>query len=255
MRFLSAVYTDVGIKKSTNQDSLLLLEAQTESENVICAVICDGMGGLAKGELASAVVIKELRRWFIEDFSDIYYSGMSDENLRLSLEGVIYNMNNRIGNFGRSLGINLGTTVVLLIIVAGKYYCLNIGDSRCYHVRSGMEQITKDQTFVQREIDMGRMTEQEALTHPKRSVLLQCVGASERTVPDFYTGTVQPNEVFMMCSDGFRHLITLDEFYEYLNPEVITDEDKMQEYLKYFTDLNKYRNEQDNISALLIKTL
>ena len=180
---------------------------------------------------------------------------MSDENLRLSLEGVIYNMNNRIGNFGRSLGINLGTTVVLLIIVAGKYYCLNIGDSRCYHVRSGMEQITKDQTFVQREIDMGRMTEQEALTHPKRSVLLQCVGASERTVPDFYTGTVQPNEVFMMCSDGFRHLITLDEFYEYLNPEVITDEDKMQEYLKYFTDLNKYRNEQDNISALLIKTL
>ena len=76
MRFLSAVYTDVGIKKSTNQDSLLLLEAQTESENVICAVICDGMGGLAKGELASAVVIKELRRWFIEDFSDIYYSGI-----------------------------------------------------------------------------------------------------------------------------------------------------------------------------------
>ena len=114
--------------------------------------------------------------------------------------------------------------------------------------------MTKDQTWIQREMDLGRLTPEEAKVHPQRSVLLQCVGASEVIVPDFYTGDVKENEAFMLCSDGYRHLITEEEFYQYLNPAVLQDENHMFECIKYFTDLNKYRKENDNITVVLVRT-
>ncbi len=254
MNYLTAVHTDVGIKKKTNQDSVLVMEAESELGNVLFAVICDGMGGLAKGEVASATVIREYARWFEEDFPTILYSGIMPETLRRSMENVIYAMNTKIGTYGRSIGIHLGTTVVALIVADNKYYCINVGDSRCYHIDDAFTQITKDQTYVQREMDMGRMTAEEARTSPQRNVLLQCVGASEFIAPDFYVGEVKPNELFLLCSDGYRHLVTVEEFYQYLNPNAVLDEAQMKESIKYFTELNKYRREEDNISAVLVRT-
>ncbi len=255
MKFLTAIQTDVGIRKKTNQDSVLVMEADTELGNVLFSVVCDGMGGLAKGEVASATVIREFARWFESDFPTILYSGITEDVLKRSMEGILYAMNTKIGTYGRSIGTNLGTTVVALIIYDGKYYCINVGDSRCYHITSEMKQITKDQTYVQREIDMGRMTKEQAKVHPQRNVLLQCIGASEYVIPDFYAGDVKPNEAFMMCSDGYRHLITQEEFYEYLNPSILNNEEQMNEYIRYYIELNKYRKEEDNISAVLIRTV
>ena len=71
MKFLTAIQTDVGIRKKTNQDSVLVMEADTELGNVLFSVVCDGMGGLAKGEVASATVIREFARWFESDFPTI----------------------------------------------------------------------------------------------------------------------------------------------------------------------------------------
>ncbi|MCI6499321.1 PP2C family protein-serine/threonine phosphatase [Lachnospiraceae bacterium HCP1S3_C3] len=254
MDFLVAVNTDVGIKKKNNQDSVLVMEADTDLGKVLFAVVCDGMGGLAKGEVASAALIREYARWFEHDFPAVLYSGMSQDKLRSSMENVIYSMNSKIGSFGRNIGINLGTTVVALIIHDGKYYCVNVGDSRCYRIKNSMNCITKDQTYVAREIEMGRMTPEEAEKHPQRSVLLQCVGASEVIVPDFFTGEAEKDELFMLCSDGYRHVISNDEFYQYLNPNVLHDEAGMNESIKYFVELNKYRKETDNISVILIRT-
>lgn len=255
MEYKTAIHTDVGIKKKTNQDSMLVMEADTEFGKVLFAVVCDGMGGLAKGEVASATVIREYERWFKEEFPVELYSGISEQTLRRSMENVVYSMNSKISSYGRGMGINLGTTVVALVLVQDKYYCLNIGDSRCYHITNQeFIQLTKDQTFIQREMDAGRMTLEEAKVHPQRNVLLQCVGASEYIVPDFYSGNVYPNEIFLMCSDGFRHVISVEEFYQYINPSSLQNEEQMTQSIKYFTDLNKYRQEQDNISALLVRT-
>lgn len=254
MKFLTAVHTDIGIKKKTNQDSTLVMEAESEFGNVLFAVVCDGMGGLAKGEVASATVIREYARWFEQDFPNILYSGITGDRVKQSMENVIYSMNSKISAYGRSNGIHLGTTIVGLVIAEDMYYCINVGDSRCYHITNVFEQLTKDQTYVQREMDMGRMTLEEAKRHPQRNVLLQCVGASEYIVPDFYTGKVGENELFMLCSDGYRHLVTAEEFYQYLNPNVVSEEAQMKENIKYFTELNKYRKEEDNISVVLIRT-
>ena len=113
--------------------------------------------------------------------------------------------------------------------------------------------MTADQTFVQREMDLGRMTFEEAKIHPKRNMLLQCVGASSVIEPDFYVGEYQPDSVFMMCSDGFRHVIQPQEFYDRLKPELMATEEKMKEAAVYFTELNKSRREEVNISVALIR--
>ncbi len=255
MNYLTATHTDVGIRKKTNQDSILVMEAETEKGNVLFAVVCDGMGGLAKGEVASSTLIKEYERWFEEEFPAIFYEGFEPGNLRKSMENVIYSTNVKISNYGKELGVNLGTTVVALVLFDNKYFCLNVGDSRCYQITDTFKLITKDQTYVQREIDMGRLTEEEALNHPRRSVLLQCVGASEYIMPDFFIGEINQGQVFMLCSDGYRHVITPDEFMQYLRPEMLNDEEQMKKSIVYFTDLNKFRKEEDNISVILIKTV
>ncbi|MBQ3545909.1 MAG: serine/threonine-protein phosphatase [Lachnospiraceae bacterium] len=254
MKFLTAIHTDIGIKKKTNQDSILLMEAETDIGNVLFTVVCDGMGGLEKGEVASATVIREYENWFKNVFPEVLYSGITETFIRESIEKVIFDMNVKISSYGKKVGINLGTTVLVLLIVNNIYYCINVGDTRCYKIDTSFNQLTKDQTYVQREVDMGRLTLEQAKNHPQRNVLLQCVGASEEIKPDFYTSEVNSNDMFMLCTDGFRHVITEEEFFEYMNPDILHNQEKMEETIKYFTDLNKYRKEEDNISVVLIKT-
>ena len=148
----------------------------------------------------------------------------------------------------------MGTTIVAMLIMNDHYYLMNVGDSRAYLLADQLYQLTKDQTFVQYEIDAGRLTEEEAKYHPQRNVLLQCVGASEVVTPDFYEGPVYQDTVFMLCSDGFRHIITPEDIYKYLNPSVLVDENVMKNNAVYLTELNKQRREVDNISVALIRT-
>ncbi len=255
MNFVISASTDVGIRKKTNQDSVLVQVADTAMGKIAFGVMCDGMGGFAKGELASATLIKGFRKWFTYRMVDLIAEGFSEENLRRDWNGIITTQNELLHVYSRNHGIRLGTTVTAILIYNGKYHVMNIGDSRAYQIRENeINQITKDHTFIQREIDAGRMTEEEALHSDQRSVLLQCVGASDDIYPDYFTGVVEPNEVYMLCCDGFRHVIAKEEFLQYLNPNTIVDRKTGEDYEKYLIDLNKYRNETDNISVAVIKT-
>ena len=252
MTFVTATCTDIGIKKKTNQDSMLVMEADTDFGPVLLAAICDGMGGLAKGEVASAEAVRALAEWFQREFPPILYDGMDEQRLHDSLLDLIQDTNDLISDYGSSMGINLGTTIVALLIANGNYYAVNVGDSRVYRIEDAIEQISHDQTVVQREIDQGRLTPEDAAVDPRRSVLLQCAGASPEVIPDFYRGAISGRENFLLCCDGFRHVISESEFFEGLNPAVAATEQQMTDNLKYFVDTNKYRQETDNISAILI---
>ena len=254
MNFLTAVHTDVGIKKSTNQDSALVMEATSDYGNVLLAVICDGMGGLAQGEVASSAVIQLFKKWFEEDLPSVITSNDPKSLIFSTWEKMVYSANIKISEYGRAQRISLGTTLVAVLFLGNSYYIVNIGDSRAYCISDSLYQLTKDQTFVQREMDMGRMTYEESLNHPRRNVLLQCIGASNLVEPDFHTGQFTSGQSFMLCSDGFRHVISDAELFERLNPIVLNNEQAMYDNLVYLTELNKYRREQDNISAILIKT-
>ncbi|MDD2980448.1 MAG: protein phosphatase 2C domain-containing protein [Hespellia sp.] len=258
MEFLSVVHSDVGIKKSTNQDSVLIKEAITDYGKVLLTVICDGMGGLAKGEVASATLIRTFSDWFEKEFPFILYEERDTKeidynSLQRSWNNLIDDVNVKIARYGQSWHAAVGTTLVALLLVDSNYYIVNIGDSRVYIIDTEMRQMTKDQTFVQQQIDQGNITEEQAEHHPQRNVLLQCVGASAMIIPDFYMGTYEKNSIFMLCSDGFRHTITEDEFYKLMNPNILKTEKDMQNAAIYCTELNKQRKENDNISVILVR--
>lgn len=254
MNFLAATHTDVGIKKKTNQDSLLVQQARTEYGNVLLAVVCDGMGGLSKGEVASAGVIHAFSDWFQNEFPSILYDGMQPATLRTSWEQLVTNANIRISEYAERSMVNMGTTCVAFLAINDVYYILNVGDSRVYLISDNIYQLTKDQTYVQREMDANRMTYEQAMRDPQRNVLLQCIGASDYVQPDFFTGMLTENQCFLLCSDGFRHVINPDELYQALMPAVATEVQTMKTNLMQLTELNKQRMETDNISAILIRT-
>lgn len=253
MNFITAAHTDIGIKKKTNQDSALIMEAESNVGNILLAVICDGMGGLAKGEVASSALIQAFADWFEQELPKNLLQNNLKEYIFNSWRDIAFRINYKISNYGRAQGIKLGTTLVAVLFVKSEYYIINIGDSRVYCLYDNIYQLTKDQTFIQQEMDMGRMTYQEAMTSPKRSVLLQCVGASDCIEPAYYSGPVTSGQIFMLCSDGFRHVVGEQELYENLNPNVLTNEQVMLDRAIYLTELNKYRQEQDNISVILIR--
>ena len=132
----------------------------------------------------------------------------------------------------------------------------HVGDSRVYKITdSSIETLTLDQTLMAEMVRNGRMTQEEAERDPRRNMLLQCIGASKTVNPDFVDGTVSENECYMLCSDGFRHMITEDEIKAAFAPSVNTTEEQMKSNIIKLIELNKERNETDNISAILIKTV
>lgn len=254
MNFIVSANTDIGITKSTNQDSLSVKVINTSLGRMTFAILCDGMGGLAKGEVASASVIRAFDQWVHNALPTLCSAPLEDSTIRDQWSRIIDEQNKLIAHYGACQGIRLGTTAVIMLLTQTRYYVMNIGDSRAYELADGVKQITADQTFVAREIALGNMTEEQAQTDERRNVLLQCIGASDEVYPDMFFGDTRENAVYMLCSDGFRHEITAEEIYEKLQPNVLFDDSTMQRHTMELIELNKQRQERDNISVVLIRT-
>ncbi len=254
MDFLISANTDIGTTKKTNQDSTLMKKINTCQGEMAFAVLCDGMGGLAKGEIASAAVVRAFDQWVNTELPEMCRQGLEDGRIRADWENIITDMNRDIAEYGSGQGIRLGTTVVALLITQTRYFAVNVGDSRIYELTDGLRQLTTDHTLVGREVAEGRMTPEEAKTDPRRNVLLQCVGASEFVYPEFIFGTPNLNAVYLLCSDGFRHEISPEEIYQSLAPDKLFDQQTMYDSVRTLIDVLKQRGERDNITADLVCT-
>lgn len=251
--FQTAYHTDIGIKKKTNQDSILLNAIAVEEGEVLLAVICDGMGGMDKGELASATVVRAFANWF----QTIYVNDTEKRNttqIKAQWTELIENCNNKLIEYGKTTNIQLGTTVTAILIWSdGNYLIGHIGDTRIYHLSKQLSQLTEDHTFVAREVKRGNMTREQAAKDNRRNVLLQCVGVNESFETQFCEGNIGIREAVLMCSDGFRHEITEQELWLHLEPSKLQQEIEMKQSLVGLVELNKQRMETDNISAIYIK--
>ena len=254
MDFLVMADTDIGNTRKTNQDSVAVIVADTSIGPVALGIMCDGMGGLAKGEMASATVVNAMINWFKNDFPKLIDSGIDDGLIRAEWTSIIKNQNELIKAFGVQNKINLGTTISAILLTQQRYYIVNVGDSRVYEIVDNVRQITEDQTVVARELKYGRITAEQAKDDPRNSVLLQCVGASQEVNPDFFFGATVQNATYMLCSDGFRHFITDDEIYHRFAPQALPDANTMGVNIRNLIELNKSRMEKDNITAALIRT-
>ncbi len=255
MEFIVSAKTDVGLVKKTNQDGLSVKILNTPLGRMAFAVMCDGMGGLSMGEIASTTVISAFNDWVANDLVQLCRSGNIDDNtIRTQWQSIITEQNRIIRAYGSSQGKRMGTTVVVMLITQSRYYVMNVGDSRAYEISDTFYQITEDQTFVAQEVKYGRMTPEQAAKDPRQNVLLQCVGASDSVHPDMFYGYAKQGAVYMLCSDGFRHTVTPDEIYQRLHPYYLCDASQMEANAHYLIELAKFRSEQDNISVLMIRT-
>ena len=257
MEYKVALHTDIGIKKETNQDSCCIKIAETDKGKILFAVVCDGMGGLAKGEVASATLITVLSNWFEKRLPTILATSNVMEEIQYSWDRIFKEQNSSIGAYGKEQQLQLGTTVTSMIVLEnGEYLIGHVGDTRAYRITNDeIEMLTEDQTVIAREIKRGRLTPEEAEHDPRKNVLLQCVGASKIVEPAFYRGVVKENENYLLCSDGFRHGISEEEIRNGLSPNNNEKEEIMKEHIVQLIETVKSRMENDNITALLIKTV
>lgn len=254
IKFIIAARTDIGIRKTINQDSLSVKKLKTSTGTMVFAILCDGLGGLSRGELASATVVKAFEEWVTDVLPHLCKGYLTDSIIKEQWESIMKVQNQNLYNYGYHSNTTLGTTATLLLLTDNKYYIMNIGDTRAYLIDEQLIQITQDHSFIEREIQNGNMTKEEAENDLRRNVLWQCIGASKEIYPDMYIGETNPNTVFMLCTDGFRHKVTSAEIFQYLNPKNVYDSEEVKSNLEYLINLNKERQETDNISVIAIRT-
>lgn len=250
MKYFLAAQTEVGLKKSCNQDSVILKRAKFKGKEVCLGIICDGMGGLSCGEFASKSIVEAFSDWFLYSYSK-YESIWDESRMREDIGRIISSENEGLLHYGKEHGIYLGTTVTAFLLVENRFFVWHVGDSRLYKISSSkIFKLTDDHTVIAKEIAEGRLTEKEAKKDPRRNVLLQCIGATSDVNPDMFCGEVEKGDILLLCSDGFRHEVSEKEI---LNMLLKCDNSKFNEKLRELIDLNLKRKELDNISVALVK--
>jgi protein phosphatase len=164
--------------------------------------IADGMGGAAAGEVASSEAISTIVA--LDDDvpgSDVLTSlGTAVQRANDQLRALVEEDPQLEG---------MGTTLTALLWTGQRLGLVHVGDSRAYLLRDGvLTQITQDHTWVQRLVDEGRITEEEATTHPQRSLLMRALGSSERVEPDLSIREVRVGDRYMICSDGLSGVVS-----------------------------------------------
>jgi protein phosphatase len=195
IKTVSFAASDIGRVRSSNQDS--------GYAGVNLFFVADGMGGHAGGDIASAIASQHI--------------SLADEPLATSAEAeqklidFIYQAKQKIdASVKQHPAITgMGTTLSAMMVTGTKVTIAHIGDSRIYLARDGVvKQITTDHTFVQRLVDTGRISEEEALVHPRRSVLMRVLGDIEQFPEvDIDTYETKPGDRWMACSDGLSGVV------------------------------------------------
>ena len=253
MEIIASYYTDVGSVKEINQDSLSVKVVNSPRGKIVFALVCDGMGGLEQGELASKEVVVAFNNWFPTQFAQmVAENSFSQENVYDQWQDLIEVMNSRLSEYADNQGMMMGTTLSVLLVYKGDYFICHVGDSRIYQIDQSVNRLTLDHTLVAQEVEMGRLTEEEALVDPRRSILLQCVGASGVIEPQYEKGTITGGVTFLLASDGFTHMISEEELYEYFRPEALTDKNTITDICEKATCLVKNRGERDNITVIAV---
>lgn len=204
--------TDVGMARSMNQDSFLVSEDNNNGLNLY--ILADGMGGYKGGEIASKVAITAVSKYIIEKFDEIQKDKQSILNLvEDSIEfanSAIYEESEQDAELQ-----DMGTTLEVVLIYKNKVYIGHIGDSRIYRIRKNkMKKITTDHSYVEKLIQDGDITREEAYNHPKKNLLIKALGTDEEACPDMIYTVLNKNDVIIICSDGLTNMLRDGEILE-----------------------------------------
>ncbi len=199
-----AARSDVGLVRSNNQDS--------GYAGPHLLILADGMGGPAGGDIASSVAVAHL----VDLDDDTHPVDDLLPLLRNALDAAHEELINRSIAAPELAG--LGTTCIAMLRSGNKIGMVHIGDSRAYLLRGGiLTQVTTDHTYVQHLVDEGRITAEEAATHPHRNMILRALGDNDgEIVPDESVRETQPGDRWLLCSDGLSGLVSFETIEETL---------------------------------------
>jgi len=187
--------SDMGLRRNDNQD------AGYAGPHLL--VLADGMGGAAAGDLASSLVVRELRKLDADVYSQ-------DDDSMEALAGAVHRANDVLGDaIAENPAVEgMGTTLEALLWDGTHLRQAHIGDSRSYRLRDGrLTQLNDDHTFVQSLVDEGRISPEEARVHPHRSLILRALLGRDDNDPDLITLTPQSGDRYLLCSDGLSDMV------------------------------------------------
>ena len=238
--------TDVGLTRRENQDAYAV---HTDPEaGFTIGVVCDGMGGPGGGRLASQLAVET----FLAVCRDRLRRDMSARNVQTVAESAVQEANAVIYRRACSDGLwGMGTTLVSAIAWDRQALVSNVGDSRAYRIPAGggIVRITKDHSFVERLVDRGDITAEEARIHPNRNLITRALGpdADTQLLSDSYLVQLEPGDYLLLCTDGLVGTVTDRE----MEREVLRGDNDT--CLDRLLKIAKAQGAPDNVTAVLLR--
>lgn len=234
--------TDTGKVRSHNEDSVTIVK-NAASEHLM--IVADGMGGHRAGEVASSMVISQIG----ERFQKLSTIGTKQDAIAWLRENV-REVNSKIIQYSNEHpeAAGLGTTCVMALLTKEMLLFVNIGDSSGFVFKDGkIKKVTKDHTLVNFLVETGELSEEDAINHPKKNVLMKALGATDKCEMDMFEVETDVDAI-MLCSDGLTNMLTFEQIERVLNEEELTVENKLIKLVKKAN----VRGGLDNISIAYI---
>lgn len=238
-------FTHKGMVRPNNEDSCLVVPpwSSLSIKTGLCLfAVADGMGGQNAGEIASGMAVKSAQSWLRE--------GEASELSIEVVEELFAQINQELWNYAQSHSeaSGMGTTLTILLIKGNKAICGHIGDSRMYRWRKGqLQQITNDHTLVAEQVKMGKLTPEQARSHPTRHILSRVLGVRQFVCPEVFEIDLQKGDLLLLCSDGVYGMLPDDEIARHLQQK------EMQELAGSLIDAANSAGGRDNCTAVTLK--
>ena len=235
----SCYMTDSGRVRNHNEDSVTILKNASDE---YLMVVADGMGGHRKGEVASSIAVSRLGK----RFNDTPSIGTKLDAVNW-LNDNINEINREILEYGESNvdSKGLGTTVVVALLTKSYLIFGNIGDSSGYVIKNNkLHKVTKAHTLVNLLVEAGNITEDEAINHPKKNILMKALGVSEKAELDIFDVDMEIDSI-LLCSDGLTNMLSDEQIEKVLLDDELDEEEKVDKLIKKCNA----RGGNDNISV------
>ena len=234
--------TDIGKTRETNQDAF---DTGYFNDGTVWAVVCDGMGGVSGGQVASSLCIDKT----VNAIKRSYRENMTVNNVKNMLVSAINAANSYV--FDESLKDRelkgMGTTIVAVVIVNNIAVVAHVGDSRAYIVNDTIKQITKDHSYVQLLVDNGKITLEEAENHPDKNIITRAIGIEGFVDVDVDIVDIKEEDIILLCTDGLNGYVRDDDILKTVKEYGDSSTEKLVET----ANLN---GGHDNITVVLISS-
>ncbi|MBR5771879.1 MAG: Stp1/IreP family PP2C-type Ser/Thr phosphatase [Clostridia bacterium] len=239
-----AAKTDVGVQRENNQDSYSFGELLP---GVCYAIVCDGMGGAAEGAVASRECVRIMR----ERIQNGFYDGMSDRSVRALMTSSVDLANKQIFNLSLKdeKYEGMGTTVVAAIITQDYVYVVHAGDSRAYLInpaKRDIVQLTRDHSVVQKMVEDGTITAEQAADHPKKHLITRAVGVDSSVRADFCQENIYPGDIILLCTDGLTNYSSVSQLV------LFSEGVSLDEYVSKLVDNSIENGGGDNVTVVAV---